>query len=67
MNQLVANVDNCHEVIPDTLIEVFLHEVRIVRALFAPNVGPFSVTDILKTLAHQAEQCWTTILFNLES
>jgi hypothetical protein len=64
-NQLVANIwesGNCLEVVPDALVEVFLCEVHIVRALFTHNIGPLHETNIIEALAHQAEQCWTIFL-----
>jgi hypothetical protein len=67
-NQVVADVrepGNCLKVIPDALIEVFLHQVHLVRALLAHNVGPLGETNVLKTLAYQAEQCWTIFLLDL--
>ncbi len=64
-NQLVANVwepGNCLKVIPDALVKVFLCEVPMIGALLAHNVGPLYENNILKTLTHQAEQCWTIFL-----
>jgi hypothetical protein len=64
-NQLVANIQelgNCHEVVPNALVKVFLHEVCIVGASFTHNIGPLLDTNILETLAYQAEQCWTIFL-----
>jgi hypothetical protein len=56
---------NCLEVIPDALLKVFLHQVHIVGASFAHNIGPLGETNVLKTLAHQAEQYWTIFLLGL--
>jgi hypothetical protein len=68
-NQLVANVwepANCLKVILDILIKVCLCKVCIVGALLAHNVGPLCQADVLKTLAHQAEQCWTLFLLGFQ-
>jgi hypothetical protein len=67
-NQLVTNVwepGNCLEVIPDALVEVFLCQVGIVGELLAHNIGLLSETNVLKTLAYQAEQCWAVFLLGL--
>jgi hypothetical protein len=64
-NQLFAHVwepSNCLKVVPDALVKVFFCEVRIVGASSAYNVGPLSKTNVLKTLAHQTEQCFTVFL-----
>ena len=63
-NQLVTKPGGCFKVIPDTLIEVFFLEMHIVGALFTHNDGPLCETDVMETLAHQAEQCWTIFLLN---
>ncbi len=60
-NQLVTKPGGCFKVIPDTLIEVFFLEMHIVGALFTHNDGPLCETDVMETLAHQAEQCWTIL------
>ncbi len=67
-NQLVTNVwepGNCLEVIPDALVKVFLREVRIFGALLSHNVGPLCETNVLRTQACQAEQCWTAFRLSL--
>ncbi len=67
-NQLVANVQepgNCLEVILNALVKVFLCQVRIAVSLFAHNIGPLDETDVLKKLAHQAEQCWTVFCLGI--
>jgi hypothetical protein len=68
MNQLVANIwepGNCLKIVPNAFVEVFLCEVHIVRAFFTQNVGPLCETNVLKTLAHQPEQCWTVFLLDV--
>jgi hypothetical protein len=64
-DQLVANVwkpGNCLEVVPNAFVIVLLHEACIVGALFTHNVGPLRETNVLETLAHQAEHSWTVFL-----
>jgi hypothetical protein len=64
-DQLVANVwkpGNCLEVVPNALVIVLLHEACIVGALFTHNVGPLHETNVLETLARQAEHSWTVFL-----
>ncbi len=54
-NKMVADVQesgNCLNVIPDTLIEVFLPKVCIVGASFTHNAGLLCETNVLETLAH---------------
>ncbi len=66
-NQLVTDIwepGNCLMVVPNALVKVFLCEVHIAGALFTHKVGPLHATNILKTLAHQAELCWTIFLLD---
>ncbi len=67
INQLVANIQesrNSLKVVLNALIEVVLCEVRIAKALLTHNIGTLHETDVLETLAHQAEQCWTVFLLS---
>ncbi len=67
-NQLVANVGELGDglkVVPDALIEVCLHTICIVRALFCDNAGPLCQAYVLKTLTQEAKQQWTIVLLQI--
>ncbi len=55
-NLLVANVgepgNSLKVVVPDARVEVCLHTICIVRALFCNDAGPFGQAYVLKTLTH---------------
>jgi hypothetical protein len=54
-NQLVANVGelgNGLKVVPDALVEVFLHAICIFWTLLGNDAGPFGPAYALKTLTH---------------
>jgi hypothetical protein len=68
VNQLVANVGkpgNGLKVVPDALIEVCLHMICIVWALFCNNNGPLGQAYILKALTQEAKQQWTIVLLHI--
>ncbi len=58
-NQLVANLrelDNGLKVVPDALIEVCLHAICIVQALFCNNACPLCQAYVLKALIQETKQ-----------
>jgi hypothetical protein len=68
-NQLVANVGepgNGLKVVPDALVEVCLHTICIIQALFCNNAGPLCQAYILKALTQEAKQQWTIVLLQIQ-
>ena len=47
------------QVVPGPLFEICFCKVGIVRALLFDNIVPFGKTEVLETLTHKVEQCWT--------
>jgi hypothetical protein len=67
-NQLVANVrepGNGLKVVPDALVEVCLHPICIVWALFCDSAGPLCQAYVLKALTQEAKQQWTIVLLQI--
>jgi hypothetical protein len=68
-DQLVANIGepgNCLKIILDAFIEVHLCMVCFGGTLLGNGARPFGKTDILKTLTHKVEQCWTVVLLCIQ-
>ncbi len=68
-NQLVANVGepgNGLKVVPDALVEVCLHTICIIWALFCDNAGPLGQAYVLKALTQEAKQQWTIVLLRIQ-
>ncbi len=53
------------EVVSDALVEVCLHLICIVRALFCNNAGPLRQAYVLKALTQEAKQQWTIVLLQI--
>jgi hypothetical protein len=67
-NELVTDVGEPGDglkVVPDALVEVCLHPICIVRALFCNNAGPLCQAYILKALTQEAKQQWTIVLLRI--
>ena len=67
-NQPVANVGepgNSLKVVPDALVEVCLHTICIVWALFCNDAGPLCQAYVLKALPQEAKQQWTIVLLQI--
>jgi hypothetical protein len=65
VNQLVANVREPGDglkVVLDALVEVCLHPICIIQALFCDNAGPLCQAYVLKALTQEAKQQWTIVL-----
>jgi hypothetical protein len=67
-NQLVTNVGepgNGLKVVPDALIEVCLHTICIIWALFCDDANPLCQAYILKALTQEAKQQLTIVLLQI--
>ncbi len=67
-NQLVTNIgEPCNglKVVPDALVEVCLHTICIIRALFHNDTSPLCQAYVLKALTQEAKQQWTIVLLRI--
>jgi hypothetical protein len=68
-NHLAASVGepgNGLKVVPDALVKVCLHTIRIIRALFRNDAGPLCQAYVLKALNQEAKQQWTIVLLRIQ-